>query len=51
MLAVAMVILNIFVIPTFAGIFSKFGAELPWATRVLLVTLVLFYSLLVAVID
>ena len=37
-LAVAMVILNIFVIPTFAGIFSKFGAELPWATRVLLAT-------------
>ena len=37
-IAVAMVILNIFVIPTFAGIFAKFGAQLPWATRVLLAT-------------
>lgn len=35
-LAIAMVILNIFVIPTFAGIFTRFGAELPWATRVLM---------------
>jgi len=37
-LAVAMVILNIYVIPTFAGMFAKFNAELPWTTQVLLGT-------------
>lgn len=37
-LAVAMVVLNIFVIPTFANMFARFGAELPWATKVLLAT-------------
>ncbi|PKG39837.1 type II secretion system F family protein [Psychromonas sp. Urea-02u-13] len=37
-LAVAMVILNIYVIPTFAGMFAKFHAELPWTTQVLLGT-------------
>jgi MSHA biogenesis protein MshG len=37
-LAVAMVILNIYVIPTFAGMFAKFHAELPWTTQVLLST-------------
>ena len=35
-LATAMVILNIWVIPTFADMFSKLGAELPWATRALI---------------
>lgn len=35
-LCVAMTILNMFVIPSFAGIFSRFHAELPWATKVLL---------------
>lgn len=33
---VAIVILNIFVIPTFANMFSKLGADLPLATRVLI---------------
>lgn len=37
-IGVAMVILNIFVIPTFAGMFAKFGVELPLATRILLAT-------------
>lgn len=37
-IGIAMVILNIFVIPTFAGMFAKFGVELPLATRILLGT-------------
>ena len=37
-MSIAMVVLNIFVIPTFAGLFSRFGADLPWATRVLITT-------------
>jgi MSHA biogenesis protein MshG len=37
-LAIAMVILNIYVIPTFANMFAKFHAELPWTTQVLLGT-------------
>lgn len=41
-LAVAMVILNIYVIPTFAGMFAKFHAELPWTTKVLLATSAFF---------
>jgi MSHA biogenesis protein MshG len=32
----AMVILNIFVIPTFANMFAKLGADLPWATKMLI---------------
>lgn len=35
-IAAAIVILNIFVIPTFASMFSKLGADLPWATRALI---------------
>lgn len=35
-IAVAIVILNIFVIPVFADLFSKFGAELPLATKILI---------------
>ncbi|WP_024612867.1 type II secretion system F family protein [Pseudoalteromonas sp. TB64] len=34
----AMIILNIFVIPTFASMFTKFGAELPLMTRILIGT-------------
>ncbi|MCG6200980.1 type II secretion system F family protein [Psychromonas antarctica] len=37
-LVAAMVILNIYVIPTFANMFAKFHAELPWTTRLLLAT-------------
>lgn len=40
----AMVILNIFVIPTFANMFSKFGVELPWATRALLASSAFFVN-------
>ncbi|MGB0834557.1 MAG: type II secretion system F family protein [Psychrobium sp.] len=32
-LIAAMVILNIWVIPVFADMFTKFGVELPWTTR------------------
>ena len=35
-IAAAIIILNIFVIPTFATMFSKLGAELPWATQALI---------------
>lgn len=35
-IAAAVVILNIFVIPTFADMFSKLGADLPWATKALI---------------
>lgn len=37
-LIAAMVILNIWVIPVFADMFTKFGVELPWTTRALLAT-------------
>lgn len=32
----AMVVLNIYVIPAFTGIFASMGAELPWTTRFLI---------------
>ena len=35
-LVAALVILNIFVIPTFADMFSRLGADLPWATKMLI---------------
>ena len=35
-ISAAIVILNIFVIPTFANMFSKLGADLPWATQALI---------------
>jgi len=35
-LIIALFVLNIFVIPTFASMFSRFKVELPWATQVLL---------------
>jgi len=34
----ALVIINLFVIPQFAGIFDKFGADLPWQTKILMTT-------------
>ena len=34
-IVIAMMIINIFVIPAFAGVFASLGAELPWQTRVL----------------
>ncbi|HEY7885046.1 MAG TPA: type II secretion system F family protein [Cellvibrionaceae bacterium] len=37
-LAVAMGVINVKVIPAFAGMFSKFGAELPTPTRILIAT-------------
>ncbi|QSX39171.1 type II secretion system F family protein [Shewanella sedimentimangrovi] len=41
-IAIAMVILNIMVIPKFADMFSRFGADLPWATKLLIATSNLF---------
>jgi len=43
-ISAAMVILNIFVIPTFANMFNKFGVELPWATRALLASSAFFVN-------
>jgi len=37
-ISIAMVILNIFVIPVFADMFRKFSADLPWPTKVLIAT-------------
>ncbi len=35
-ITIAIFILNIFVIPTFAQMFEKFGSELPWSTKFLI---------------
>ena len=35
-LVIAITILNIWVIPTFANMFSRLGADLPWATKLLI---------------
>ena len=35
-IAIAIVIMNMFVIPTFAEVFRKFDAELPWQTQLLI---------------
>jgi MSHA biogenesis protein MshG len=35
-MAIAIVIINIFVIPAFAKVFKGFGAELPLMTRILI---------------
>lgn len=35
-ISIAMVVINIWVIPVFAKIFEKFNAELPWQTKLLL---------------
>lgn len=35
-IGIAMVVVNIFVIPVFANMFEKFNADLPWATELLL---------------
>lgn len=43
-LVIALFVLNIFVIPTFADMFSRFNVELPWATRALLGTSEFFVS-------
>lgn len=37
-IVIAMVVLNIWVIPVFADMFGKFGVELPLATRILIAT-------------
>jgi len=41
-LSFAMVILNLYVIPIFSNMFSKFNADLPWATQLLIDTSALF---------
>ncbi len=35
---IALFIVNLFVIPKFASVFAKFGADLPWPTQVLVAT-------------
>lgn len=37
-LVIAMVIINLFVIPSFDSVFAGFGSELPWATKILMAT-------------
>lgn len=37
-MAIAVIIINLFVIPTFAKVFAGFNAELPWATKLLMAT-------------
>jgi MSHA biogenesis protein MshG len=37
-MAIAVGIINLFVIPAFAKVFSGFGSELPWATKILMAT-------------
>ncbi len=37
-IAVAIVMINVYVIPAFSSFFAKFDAELPWQTRVLMTT-------------
>ena len=41
-IAIAIAIINIFVIPAFAGLFAKAGVELPWQTRLLMTTSTFF---------
>lgn len=43
-LVVAMVVLNIFVIPQFANMFARFNAELPWSTQLLLASSTFFIT-------
>jgi len=43
-ISAAMVILNIFVIPTFADMFTRLGAELPFATRFIIASSNLFIN-------
>ncbi|MBU2039274.1 MAG: type II secretion system F family protein [Gammaproteobacteria bacterium] len=37
-ISIAMVVITMFVIPSFSGVFNNLGAQLPWATRVLMGT-------------
>lgn len=43
-LIIAMVVLNIFVIPQFANMFARFNAELPWSTQLLLASSAFFIT-------
>ena len=43
-IVIAMVILNIFVVPTFADMFTKLGADLPIATKILIASSNFFLS-------
>ncbi|MFK7896068.1 MAG: type II secretion system F family protein [Myxococcota bacterium] len=35
-ISIAIGVINVFVIPPFAGLFASFGADLPWATKILM---------------
>ena len=43
-IAVAITIVNIYVIPSFARVFAGFGAQLPWQTRALIATSAFFVN-------
>ncbi len=35
-IVIAIAVINVFVVPPFANLFASFGADLPWATRILI---------------
>ncbi|HEB89410.1 MAG TPA: type II secretion system F family protein [Deltaproteobacteria bacterium] len=35
-IVIAIAVINVFVVPPFANLFASFGAELPWATKILI---------------
>ena len=35
-MVIAVIVLNIFVIPAFAEVFAKYGADLPWQTQLII---------------
>lgn len=37
-MAIAVAVINLFVIPAFANVFASFGSDLPWATQILMST-------------
>jgi len=37
-MVIAMIVINLFVIPAFATVFASFGSDLPWATQLLMTT-------------
>jgi MSHA biogenesis protein MshG len=43
-IGIAIAVINIFVIPSFAGMFAKAGVELPWQTRLLMGTSAFFLA-------
>lgn len=52
-ISIAMFVINLFVIPTFAKVFTSMHAELPWATKILITTsqfTVAYWPLILAIV-